>query len=101
MGGAVAVRGVSVHLRASAPACVCVCDLTRPDPLSGEEIRGLVHGEIYSDPVLPEAWGLSLALLEAHVNGAGLRQVGTAQRALSTLPPWCSAPRSETGPLPG
>ena len=81
--------------------CVCMCDLTRPDLLSDEEVRGLVHGESYPDLMLPEAWGLSLALLEAHVNRAGLRQAGTAPWALSTLPPWCSAPRSETGPSPG
>lgn len=64
--------------------------LIRPDPLSEEEVRGLVHGKIYLGPVLPEAWGLSLALLEACVSRAGLRQVGTAQWALSALPSWCA-----------
>ena len=57
-----------------APACVC--DLIRPNPLSEEEVRGLVHGEIYLGPVLPEAWGLSLALLEACVSRAGLGRWG-------------------------
>lgn len=80
--------------------CVCVCDLIRPEPLSEEEVRSLVHGEIYLGPVLPEAWGLSLALFEACVNRAGLRQVGTAQWAAYTAFLVRLAPRSERG-VPG